>query len=96
MEPAASGPAPQDGVLRFDPIAENFTEFKSVTPRTANGGIGTTYGIAGDRDGNVWWTQMAFDIIAKADMKTGKSAGMDASAGRRSDQARHPGRYPVL
>ena len=63
----------QDGVLRFDPAAEKFTEVKSVTPRTAKGGIGTTYGIAGDRDGNVWWTQMAFDIIAKSDLKTGKS-----------------------
>jgi virginiamycin B lyase len=62
-----------DGVLRFDPVAEKFTEFKSVTPRTAKGGIGTTYGIAGDRDGNVWWTQMAFDIVAKSDIKTGKS-----------------------
>jgi streptogramin lyase len=64
----------QDGVLRFDPAAERFTEFKSVTPRTAKGGIGTTYGIAGDRDGNVWWTQMAFDTVAKSDVKTGKSS----------------------
>jgi virginiamycin B lyase len=63
----------QDGVLRFDPAAEKFTEFKSVTPRTPKGGIGTTYGIAGDRDGNVWWTQMSFDIVAKSDVKTGKS-----------------------
>src|SRR5258708_11525623 len=63
----------QDGVLRVDPAAEKFTEFKSVTPRTAKGGIGTTYGIAGDRDGNVWWTQMAFDVVAKSDIKTGKS-----------------------
>jgi streptogramin lyase len=62
-----------DGVLRFDPAEEKFTEFKSVTPKTANGGQGATYGIAGDRDGNVWWTQMAFDIIAKSDIKTGKS-----------------------
>jgi virginiamycin B lyase len=62
-----------DGVLRFDPVAEKFTEFKSLTPRTAKGGVGTTYGIAGDRDGNVWWTQMAFDMIAKSDIKTGKS-----------------------
>ncbi len=62
-----------DGVLRFDPAAERFNEFKSLTPRTAKGGIGTTYGIAGDRDGNVWWTQMAFDIVAKSDIKTGKS-----------------------
>jgi len=63
----------QDGVLRFDPAAEKFAEYKSMTPRTAKGGIGTTYGIAGDRDGNVWWTQMAFDIVAKSDVKTGKS-----------------------
>ena len=62
-----------DGVLRFDPVEERFTEFKSVTPKTANGGQGATYGIAGDRDGNVWWTQMAFDIVAKSDIKTGKS-----------------------
>jgi streptogramin lyase len=62
-----------DGVLRFDPKEERFVEFKSVTPKTANGGLGTTYGIAGDRDGNVWWTQMAFDTIAKGDLKTGKS-----------------------
>src|SRR5262249_4871765 len=61
------------GVLKFDPVAERFTEFKSVTPKTANGGQGATYGIAGDRDGNVWWTQMAFDIIAKSDIRTGKS-----------------------
>ena len=62
-----------DGVLRFDPVAEKFTEFKSVTPKTAKGGVGATYGIAGDKDGNVWWTQMAFDTIAKGDLKTGKS-----------------------
>jgi streptogramin lyase len=62
-----------DGVLRFDPAAEKFAEYKSVTPRTPKGGVGTTYGIAGDRDGNVWWTQMAFDIVAKSDTRTGKS-----------------------
>jgi streptogramin lyase/mono/diheme cytochrome c family protein len=62
-----------DGTLRFDPVAEKFTEFKSVTPTTAKGGVGATYGIAGDQDGTVWWTQMAFDTIAKGDFKTGKS-----------------------
>jgi streptogramin lyase/mono/diheme cytochrome c family protein len=62
-----------DGTLRFDPVEERFTEFKSVTPTTAKGGLGATYGIAGDQDGNVWWTQMAFDTIAKGDLKTGKS-----------------------
>src|SRR5258705_9094564 len=63
----------KDGVLRFDPVEEKFREFKWVTRKTANGGLGSTYGIAGDRDGNVWWTQMAFDTIAKGDFKTGKS-----------------------
>jgi streptogramin lyase len=62
-----------DGTLRFDPKEEKFTEFKSVTPTTAKGGQGATYGIAGDQDGNVWWTQMAFDTIGKGDLKTGKS-----------------------
>jgi streptogramin lyase len=60
-----------DGVLRFDPKTESFAEFKSKTARTANGGQGSTYGIAGDRDGNVWWTQMAFDTIAKSDVREG-------------------------
>jgi virginiamycin B lyase len=62
-----------DGTLRFDPKEEKFTEFKSVTPTTSKGGQGATYGVAGDQDGNVWWTQMAFDTIGKGDLKTGKS-----------------------
>ncbi len=61
------------GALRFDPVSERFSEYKSVTPKTANGGIGSTYGIAGDRDGNAWWTQMAFDTIVKSNIETGKS-----------------------
>jgi streptogramin lyase len=31
-----------------------------------------TYGAAGDRDGNGWWAQMAFDTIGKADVAAGK------------------------
>ncbi len=61
-----------DGALLFDPRAEKFTEFKSVTPRTANGN-GVTYGAAGDRDGNGWWSEMIIDIINKGDTETGKS-----------------------
>jgi streptogramin lyase len=61
-----------DGVLQFDPIAEKFTDFKSVTPYKNAQGTNSTYGAAGDRDGNGWWAQMAFDTIGKADMKTGK------------------------
>ena len=61
------------GALRLDPASGRFTEYKSVTPTTANGGIGSTYGIAGTADGNAWWTQMAFDTIDRSDTKTGQS-----------------------
>ena len=49
--------------MTWDPQTERFTEFKSLAYKTARG-TGMTYGAAGDRDGNGWWTQMAFDIIA--------------------------------
>ncbi len=61
-----------DGAVRFDPQAERFSDFKSTAYKTARG-TGMTYGAAGDRDGNGWWTQMAFDIVGKADMATGKT-----------------------
>jgi streptogramin lyase len=61
-----------DGAVRFDPETERFTEFKSLSYKTARG-TGLTYGAAGDRDGNGWWTQMAFDTIGKGDMATGKT-----------------------
>jgi streptogramin lyase len=60
-----------NGVLRFDPDTSTFTEFKSAVYKSANG-TGVTYGAAGDRDGNGWWAQMAFDIIGKADVAAGK------------------------
>jgi streptogramin lyase len=59
-----------DGVLRFDPKEEKFTEFKSKASKRANG-TSITYGAAGDRDGNGWWAQMGWDTIGKADMTTG-------------------------
>jgi len=61
-----------DGVLQFDPVTEKFTDFKSVTPFKNSKGTNSTYGAAGDRDGNGWWAQMAFDTIGRADMATGK------------------------
>ncbi len=61
-----------EGVLRFDPETEKFTEFKALTYKTPNGN-GITYGAAGDRDGNGWWAQMPIDIIGKANMTTGQS-----------------------
>jgi streptogramin lyase len=60
-----------DGVLRFDPDAATFTEFKSAVYKSPRG-TGMTYGAAGDRDGNGWWAQMAFDTIGKADVAAGK------------------------
>ena len=61
-----------DGALLFDPESETFTEFKSVTAKTPNGN-GVTYGAAGDRDGNGWWSEMIIDIVNKGDVATGKS-----------------------
>jgi streptogramin lyase len=61
------------GALRLDPESGRFTEYKSVTPTTANGGKGSSYGIAGTADGNAWWTEMAFDTIERSDIKTGQS-----------------------
>jgi streptogramin lyase len=61
-----------DGALRFDPETETFTEFKSVTFKTANG-TGITYGAAGDRDGNGWWAEMTLDTIGTGDGASGKS-----------------------
>ena len=61
-----------DGAVRFDPETERFTDFKSLSYKTARG-TGLTYGAAGDRDGNGWWTQMAFDTVGKGDVATGKT-----------------------
>jgi streptogramin lyase len=59
------------GALRFDPKAEKFDEFKSLTYKTPNGN-GLTYGAAADRDGNGYWAEMKLDIVGRADPVTGK------------------------
>jgi streptogramin lyase len=64
------------GALRFDPAAEKFTEFKSPTQKSATGGIGLTYGVAADRDGNGYWAQMAIDTVGIGDGKYGTSKEM--------------------
>ncbi len=61
------------GALRFDPVAEKFTEYKSPTQKSATGGIGLTYGVAADRDGNGYWAQMAIDTVGIGDGKYGTS-----------------------
>jgi streptogramin lyase len=65
-----------DGILRFDPDTQLFTEFKSPAFKTAHG-TGITYGVAADRDGNGWWAQMALDIVDKADTQSGKSIAIE-------------------
>jgi streptogramin lyase len=59
-----------DGVVSFDPVTERFTDFKSKLAFKNAKGTNSTYGAAGDRDGNGWWAQMAFDTIGKANMAT--------------------------
>jgi virginiamycin B lyase len=61
------------GAVRFDPAAEKFTEFRSRLPEKNARGSGATYGAAGDRDGNGWWSQMAMDTVYKADVASGKA-----------------------
>ncbi|HVQ61359.1 MAG TPA: carboxypeptidase regulatory-like domain-containing protein [Burkholderiales bacterium] len=69
----ASTPA---GAVRFDPAAEKFTEFRSAIPEKNSRGLGATYGAAGDRDGNGWWSQMAMDTVYKGDIATGKATAI--------------------
>ena len=64
----ASAPA---GVVRFNPKTLEFTEFKTTQYRRPQG-VGGTYGAAGDRSGNGYWAEMAWDTIGKADGVTGK------------------------
>jgi streptogramin lyase len=64
---ATTGP----GAVRFDPETEKFTEFKSPIYKNADG-IGNTYGLAADGDGNGWWAQMNMDTMSKSDIKSGR------------------------
>jgi len=63
------------GAVRFDPATEKFTEFKSAIPEQNTKGLAATYGAAGDRDGNGWWSQMAMDTVYKADIASGRRSG---------------------
>ncbi len=66
-----------DGAVRFDPVTEKFTDFKSLKPYQSPKGSGMTYGAAGDRDGNGWWAQMALDTVGHGDGTTGKVSEVD-------------------
>ena len=59
------------GASRFDPVTKQFTEYKSPTFKNADG-IGNTYGLTADGEGNGWWAEMNLDMVAKTDMETGK------------------------
>ena len=59
------------GASRFDPVTKQFTEFKSPTFKNADG-IGNTYGLTADGEGNGWWAEMNLDMVAKTDLETGK------------------------
>ena len=77
-----------DGILRFDPETETFTEYKSPTFKTSNG-LASTYGVAADRYGNGWWAQMPIDVIGKANADSGKveTIALPAVAGIKERQS---------
>lgn len=57
------------GALLFDPKIGTWASYKN--PESApDAGLQATYGMAGDRDGNGWWSQHALDVMAKADGQT--------------------------
>jgi streptogramin lyase len=62
-----------DGVLRFEPQTQQWSEYKTATYKTPTG-TGITYGAAGDRAGNGYWAVMMHDIIGVADGESGKAS----------------------
>jgi streptogramin lyase len=59
------------GALRFDPNTHEYKQYKSPTP--IDNGPGGSYGIAADRQGNGWWTQINIDRVNRADVETGET-----------------------
>jgi streptogramin lyase len=55
-----------DGALMFDPKTQKWANYKNP-PSAREAGLTGTYGMAGDRDGNGWWSEYAFDVMVKAD-----------------------------
>ena len=60
--------ATEGGANRFDPDTKTWMHFESVS-NTRN----FVYGMAGDAEGNGWWTQYTADRVVKGDPKTGKT-----------------------
>jgi streptogramin lyase len=63
--------ATRTGGMQFDPATGKFTEFKSIHFQTDRG-IGSTYGVAADSQGNGWFAQFPIDILGKGEIATGK------------------------
>jgi len=59
------------GAIHFDPATNKFTEF--VSP-SADSPRFSTYGLAGDADGNGWWADITQDRLGHGDVATGKSS----------------------
>jgi streptogramin lyase len=57
--------------MHFDPDTKKFTEFLSPS---ADGAKFSTYGVAGDADGNGWWADITEDKLGRGDVSTGKSS----------------------
>jgi streptogramin lyase/mono/diheme cytochrome c family protein len=66
------------GAVRFNPKTGELTYYRSQTPYWQNPppaerfGFPFTYGVAGDADGNGWWTDPLQDRVQMADAKTGR------------------------
>jgi streptogramin lyase len=58
------------GAIHYDPDTKKFIEF--VSP-SADSPKFSTYGLAGDADGNGWWADITEDKLGMGDIKTGKS-----------------------
>jgi virginiamycin B lyase len=61
FDPAGNVWATGDPLSRFDPESKKFTDFWETS---------TTYSLAPDREGNMWFTMQYSDEIGKADWKT--------------------------
>jgi len=67
-----------DGVLRFDPETQKWSDYKTASYKLPTG-TGITYGAAGDRAGNGYWAVMIHDIIGVADGASGKASEIKLS-----------------
>jgi streptogramin lyase len=60
-----------NGAIRYDPGTKEYKQF--LSPTLTDIGPGGSYGIAADRMGNGWWTQINMDRVNRADIESGKA-----------------------